>query len=194
MDDTHKDGATPLDPDEIEGLVPTHITTHEELNRLEQQNIVEATQWLESARIADVLGLGFLRKLHRQMFGKVWKWAGQFRTSNKNIGVSKEEVAVELQKLFGDTRAQIEHKAYPADEIAWRFHHRLVWIHPFVNGNGRHARLLTDILLERLLNRPRFSWGSEDLMSEGGARNRYLQALRAADKGDYTLLGEFVRS
>ena len=194
MDDTHTDGATPLGPDEKEGLIPSHITTREELNRFEQQNLAEAMQWLETGRVGEILSEGFVRKLHQHMFGKVWKWAGKARTSDKNIGVPKEQVATELHNLLEDTKAQIKHGAYPPDEIAWRFHHRLVWIHPFPNGNGRHARLMTDILLEKLLGRPRFTWGSADLISEGGARNRYLQALRAADKGDCSLLASFVRS
>lgn len=187
------DGATPLDPDESEGLIPTHVTTREELNRLEQENIVEAMQWLDTARLKDVLNEAFIRRLHQRMFGRVWKWAGQFRTSDKNLGIAKEHIGVELHKLCEDTKAQIAHASYPPDEIACRFHQRLVWIHPFPNGNGRHARLLTDLLLEKVLGRPRFSWGGMSGIPEGDIRADYLAALRAADKGDYGKLTEFVR-
>lgn len=187
------DGATPLDPDESEGLIPTHVTTREQLNRLEQENIVEAMQWLKSARPKEILDETFIRKLHQRMFGRVWKWAGQFRTSDKNIGIAKERIGVELRNLCADTKAQIEHASYPPDEIACRFHHRLVWIHPFPNGNGRHARLITDLLLEKILRQPPFTWGGMSGIPEGDVRAAYLDALRAADKGDFRRLTEFIR-
>ena len=193
MNETRATGATPLDPDEAEGLIPTHVTTREELNRLEQENIVEAMQWLNRSRPRSILDEAFIRKLHRQMFGQVWKWAGKFRASDKNIGVPKTHIGVELHKLCEDTKVQIEHKSYPPDEIACRFHHRLVWIHPFPNGNGRHARLLTDLLLEKVLHRPPFAWGGMSGVPEGEVRAAYLDALRAADRGDYGKLAGFVR-
>jgi Fic-DOC domain mobile mystery protein B len=193
VSETQTVGATPLDTDESEGLIPTHITTREELNRLEQENIVEAIQWLKTARIKQVLDETFIRKLHLRMFGRVWKWAGQFRASNKNIGVPKESIGVELHNLCEDTRVQIAQASYPPDEIAWRFHHRLVLIHPFPNGNGRHARLVTDLLLEKILHRPAFTWGGIRGLPEGEIRTAYLDALRAADGGDYSKLAEFVR-
>jgi len=193
MRTTPTDGATPLDPDESEGLVPTHVTTREELNRLEQENIVDAMQWLETARPKDILSEVFLRKLHQRMFGRVWEWAGRFRASDKNIGVPRERIGVELRNLCEDTKAQIEHASYPADEIACRFHHRLVWIHPFPNGNGRHARLITDLLLKKVLQRPPFTWGGMHGTPEGDIRAAYLDALRAADRGDFNRLAEFVR-
>ena len=193
MSATPTDGATPLDRDESEGLIPTHVTMREQLNRLEQENIVEAMQWLKSARPREILDETFIRKLHQRMFGRVWKWAGQFRTSDKNIGIAKERIGVELRNLCADTKAQIEHASYPPDEIACRFHHRLVWIHPFPNGNGRHARLITDLLLEKVLRRPPFTWGGMSGIPEGDVRAAYLDALRAADKGDFRRLTEFIR-
>ncbi len=193
MPATPTDGATPLDPGESEGLILTHVTTREELNRLEQENIVEAMHWLEAARPKDILDEAFIRTLHRRMFGRVWKWAGKFRDSDKNIGIAKERIGVALRDLCEDTKAQIAHATYTPDEIASRFHHRLVWIHPFPNGNGRHARLLTDLLLEKVLRRPRFSWGGMSGIPEGNIRADYLAALRAADKGDYGKLAEFAR-
>jgi Fic-DOC domain mobile mystery protein B len=193
MSATPTDGATPLDRDESEGLIPTHVTMREQLNRLEQENIVEAMQWLRSARPREILDETFIRKLHQRMFGRVWKWAGQFRTSDKNIGIAKERIGVELRNLCADTKAQIEHASYPPDEIACRFHHRLVWIHPFPNGNGRHARLITDLLLEKILRQPPFTWGGMSGIPEGDVRAAYLDALRAADKGDFRRLTEFIR-
>jgi len=194
VSETRTAGATPLDPDEAEGLIPTHISTREELNRLEQENIVAAMQWLNTSRPASILDEAFIRNLHRRMFGRVWKWAGRFRDSDKNIGVPREHVDVELRKLCEDTKVQIEHQSYAPDEIAYRFHHRLVSIHPFPNGNGRHARLLTDLLLEKLLHRPPFTWGGMRGVPEGEVRAAYLDALRAADRGDYGRLAGFVRS
>jgi len=150
--------------------------------------------WARGGDREGVLTEDFLRQLHKRMFGNVWKWAGQYRTSNKNIGVFSELIGTELHKLIDDIRFWIENETFPPDEIAARFHHRLVAIHPFVNGNGRHARLMTDLLLEKQLGRPRFSWGEATLEEEGRARSRYIAALRSADQGDYSLLMQFVRS
>lgn len=193
MSETRTAGATPLDPDEAEGLIPTHVSTREELNRLEQENIVAALQWLGTSRPGSILDEAFMCNLHRRMFGRVWKWAGRFRDSDKNIGIAREDIGVELHKLCEDTKAQIEHQSYAPDEIAYRFHHRLVSIHPFPNGNGRHARLFTDLLLEKLLHRPPFTWGGMRGVPEGEVRAAYLDALRAADGGDYGKLAGFVR-
>ena len=141
--------ATPLDPNELEGLIPDYITTPSELNQLESDNILDAASWAFHKQPADFLNVTFTRDLHRRMFNRVWKWAGKPRTSNKNIGVFKEKIVSALAILFGDTQDWLDHKTYPADEIAARFHHRLAGIHVFVNGNGRHARLMTEILLTR---------------------------------------------
>ena len=193
MNETRTTGTTPLDPDEAEGLIPTHVTTREDLNRLEQENIVEAMQWLSTSRPKAILDEAFIRKLHRQMFGRVWKWAGKFRNSDKNIGIDSEKIGVELHELLENTKAQIEYKSYPPDEIAYRFHHRLVAIHPFPNGNGRHARLMTEVV--QIVNgESPFTWGSSDLYgSESKARKSYLDALREADNGSYKSLIRFVR-
>jgi Fic-DOC domain mobile mystery protein B len=194
MDFEYPEGATPLDADEAQGLRLTHITTLKELDIWEQRNIDQAVTWAFSGREKDILSELFIRKLHKQMFGDVWRWAGTFRTSNKNIGVMREEISIELRHLCEDTQYWIKHHTFEPDEIAARFHHRLVAIHPFANGNGRHARLITDLLLEKQLNSARFSWGGEILNDSGECRERYIAALRAADRDDYTLLSEFVRS
>jgi Fic-DOC domain mobile mystery protein B len=128
------------------------------------------------------------------MFGNVWKWAGQFRKSDKNIGGPQWRVSTDLKNLCEDARFWTDLRKEPPDEIAVRYHHRLVLIHPFLNGNGRHARLMTDLLLENILDHPRFTWGSTDLSKDGGPRERYIAALHAADELNYQLLLEFVRS
>lgn len=188
------DGATPLDPNEIEGLRLGHIATRAELDRWEQDNITEGEAWAFARKQKDLLSDGFIRRLHKRMFGTVWRWAGQFRKSDKNIGGPWWKIPTELQKLCEDVAVWIESGSYPPDEIAARFHHRLVAIHLFPNGNGRHARTMTDLLLVQRLGRPRFSWGSGNLVDAGECRRRYIDALRAADRYDYQPLMDFVRT
>lgn len=194
MEFTYPEGATPLDPNEVEGLIPTHITKREELDRWEQDNINEALGWVEEKKPKDILNERFMKLLHKKMFCHVWKWAGSFRRSDKNIGVSWYMIPMELKKLCDDTEYWIDHQSFPEDEIAARFHHRLVLIHLFPNGNGRHARLMTDMLLEHVLSQSAFTWGKADLIQTGEDRKSYIEALRSADKGDYGRLLEFVRS
>lgn len=194
MDHTrHHSGATPLDPDELEGLKVKHITTREELNRFEQDNINEALSWLSARRKTDILTEKFVKILHQKMFGKVWRWAGTFRRSGKNVGVDWQQISVCLHTLLEDTRYWIEKKTYPPDEIAVRFHHKLVWIHLFPNGNGRHARLMTDILLTDVLGRKPFNWTIKGMDDDDRVRDAYLRALRKADHNDYTMLLNFAR-
>ena len=192
MDDRPPDGATPIDPDESDALIPAHIATHAELNAWEQANIVAAEQWAFARRHGDCLRMEFVFELHRQMFADTWRWAGKARTTGKNVGVPASEIRPELAKLIADAHLWIDASAYSPDEIAARFHHRLVQIHAFPNGNGRHARLLTDLLLSQL-GRPRFSWGRETLDSAGSARERYLAALKDADRGSLKALMAFAR-
>lgn len=186
-------GATPLSQDEVDGLVPEHITTQAELNAWEQQNILDGRQRLAVHRPRELLGDETIRMVHRRMFDETWRWAGQYRTSGKNIGVDWARIPEEVRRLCEDVRYQREHQAYSQDELAARFHHRLVSIHPFANGNGRHARLMADLLLESL-GANAFTWGRGDLNKEGQTRERYLQALKAADRHDYRSLLGFVRS
>jgi Fic-DOC domain mobile mystery protein B len=187
-------GATPLEPDEAQGLIPGHIRTKGELDEWEQANVLEGSTWALRARPRDLLTERFVRELHRRMFGNTWKWAGSFRITDKNIGVDpSSQVTIKLRDLLGDARYWLANKTYPMDEIGARFHHRLVAIHPFPNGNGRHARLMTDTLL-RHNGADAFTWGGANLKAAGDARDRYLAALRAADGGDYAPLLAFVRS
>ena len=127
------------------------------------------------------------------MFGNAWKWAGKFRTSEKNIGVPHWEVAVKVRGLCEDEKIWIESRKESPDEIVARFHHRLVFIHPFANGNSRHARLAADLLITNVFGLSRFSWGQNDLITSGKSRSQYLEALRAADGRDYFPLIQFVR-
>ena len=193
LSDAHAPGATPLDPDEARGLIPGHIRTQAELNQWEQANVLEGSTWALRSRERDFLSEAFVRELHRRMFGNTWRWAGTFRTTGKNIGVDSTQIVVKLRDLLHDARYWLEHRTYEVDEIAARFHHRLVAIHPFSNGNGRHARLMTDVLLKRR-GAAAFAWGGANLETAGDARDRYLAALRAADAGDYAQLLAFVRS
>ena len=186
--------ATPIDEDEKEDLLIEHITTREELNEWEQRNITDAYIWLDGTRRKDFLSEAFIRTLHEKMFGKVWAWAGKYRQSDKNIGVEWAQIPIYFRKLLNDVEYWIEHDTYPPDEIAARFHHRLVQIHLFPNGNGRHARVMTDILLEKVLDRKPFTWGLGNLIGDSLVRTRYIEALRSADNHDYQLLFEFVRS
>jgi Fic-DOC domain mobile mystery protein B len=186
------DDATPLTPEEREGLIPSHVTFRRELNELEQQNIIEADIWAFS-RKRNPIAEAFVRSLHRRMFGKVWRWAGTYRTSNKNIGVDRWQVQARLAEVLEQTRYWVDHETYPPEEIAVRFHHALVFIHPFANGNGRWSRLMADQLAVRL-GQGRFTWGRSDLRAPDQVRHAYIEALKAADNHDFTLLLAFARS
>lgn len=189
-------GQTPLDEDERDGLLITTIASRGELDEFEQQNIEQAIQWtLGRTFKSDVIfSQEFICAIHKRMYGTVWKWAGQFRKTNKNLGVDKWQISTDLKHLLDDAMYWYENKIYPPDEIALRFKHRIVSIHCFPNGNGRHSRLIADIIIEKLFNEPVFSWGSGNLSDESNARKTYLQAIKSADKGDYNMLLDFARS
>jgi Fic-DOC domain mobile mystery protein B len=186
------DQATPLTPQERHELKPAHIAYRRELNEAEQENIARAQDWA-LGRKRDLLSEKFIRELHRRMLGDVWKWAGKFRVSERNLGIPFYEIPVALRQLLDDTKAWIEYKTYPPDQIAMRFHHQLVQIHLFPNGNGRHARLMADLLAMRL-GREQFSWGRESLRDPGAVRQRYIAALQDAGNHDIGPLLAFARS
>ena len=191
----YPEGATPLDPDEMDGLKFSHIDTRGELDQLEQENIQQGYRWLSSQRkFKDFLSEAFLLELHRRLFGDVWAWAGSFRKTGKNIGVDPYQIGVELRNLLDDARYWVEQGTYPRDGFAARFHHRLVKIHPFPNGNGRHARIMTDVVLENVMGEQAVDWGAVTLGKEGEHRQSYLRALRAADANDYSLMIDFITS
>jgi Fic-DOC domain mobile mystery protein B len=162
-----------------------------ELNELEQQNILEANRWAFSRR-RDVLDEIFLRRLHQRMFGHVWRWAGKYRSSERNLGVEPYRIYSEVQQIIDDARYWLENKTYIPDELAVRFHHRLVFVHPFPNGNGRWSRLAADLLIVGQ-GGSRFTWGSNNLEAASDMRRLYIDALHAADNHDISPLVRFAR-
>jgi Fic-DOC domain mobile mystery protein B len=189
------DGKTPLSADERAGLLPS-LATREELNQWERSNILEAYAWAfapSNFARQDPVTEAYVRGLHRRMFDQTWTWAGHYRSTEKNIGIPHHQIRDSLAGLLGDVRYWLEQSTYPPDEIAIRFHHRLVSIHPFANGNGRHARLIADVLAQRQ-GRPGFSWGSSAIARAGDYRRAYIEALRAADRNDIQLLLHFART
>jgi Fic-DOC domain mobile mystery protein B len=184
--------ATPLSPDEREGLIPSHVTLRSELNELEQQNILEADIWAFQRR-REPVDEPFGRNLHRRMFRNVWRWAGTYRTSGKNLGVDAQLILPRLYEALEQVSYWIENKTFPPDEIAVRFHHALVVVHPFPNGNGRWSRLMADILAVKLGQR-RFTWGGGASGAHDETRSAYIAALKAADNHDFAPLLTFARS
>lgn len=191
------EAATPLTPDEREGLILTHITTRDELNEAEGLNINEAYRWAfrRSWTSDQLLDIEFMRGLHKRMLGRVWKWAGTWtKQRNRRIGVDAHMVEIELFRVIGDVKFWIENKTYEPDEIALRLHHQLTLIHPFPNGNGRFSRLMAELLVGPL-GRRRFTWGNSVLVDDDETRRRYIASLRLADhQHEFAALMEFARS
>ncbi|HLG41533.1 MAG TPA: mobile mystery protein B [Chitinophagaceae bacterium] len=196
LDLDYIDGQTPLDEDEKEGLLIATIATRSELDEFEQQNIEQAVLWsLSRSFKADaVFTEDFIRAVHKRMYNNVWVWAGEFRKTNKNIGVDKWQIPTELRYLLDDTKFWYANNTYGPDEITIRFKHRLVSIHCFPNGNGRHSRLMADIVIEKIFKLPVYTWGTASLVRQGDARTVYLNAIKAADKGDIEPLIKFARA
>jgi Fic-DOC domain mobile mystery protein B len=186
-------GATPLTAEETRDLKLSYIASRGELNVAEQENIARGQDWATRRRRRELLSEKFVCDLHRRMLGDVWKWAGRLRSSERNLGIPHWEIPVAIKELLADTKTWITTEAYAPDEIAVRFHHRLVQIHPFPNGNGRHARLMADLLITELGGKP-FSWGRGGLRDHGELRRRYIAALQAADHHDIQPLLTFSRS
>ena len=183
-------GQTPIDDDEKQALIPS-LNTLEDLNVWEHENIIEARKWALNSRILnryDVFGVEFLLKLHEKMFGKVWKWAGQLRTSGKNIGCDPYQIRTELKNLCDDAKYWFEHQTYSSEQIALVFHHRLVKIHLFPNGNGRHARLVSDCIVKKFAPERKINWQGKNFSSAEELRKNYILALRKADNGSYSEL------
>ncbi len=185
--------ATPLEPEEHEGLLQTWITYRRDLNEAEQTNIAAGTVWARHVRRHDLLAEKFLRQLHKRLFGDIWARAGEFRRTERNIGIEPVRIPFELKTASDDARYWIEHETFPPDEIAVRLHHRLVAIHPFPHGNGRTTRLMGDLVAARLGHEP-FTWGRRNLTDVSETRAGYFAALRAADSYDIGPLLEFARS
>ena len=190
------EGQTPLDDDEKEGLRIPSITTREELDEFEQLNIEKAIQWTFGKKISveQLFSEKFIKELHKRMYGEVWKWAGTFRTSEKNLGIKNYLIAIELKQLLDDAIFWKENNTYSPSELAIRFKHRLVSIHCFANGNGRHSRLMADLIMEKLYDSNFFSWGSSNLVKANETRSNYKQAVRKADNNDIEPLISFAKS
>lgn len=192
----HAPGATPIEAEDLEDLIPDTVTTQGDLNEWEARNIADARAWLSRQRKwPDPLDYGFCLELHRHMFNNTWKWAGTLRQRETIVGVDPRQIPLLLPQALANANYQLSHatSASDMDQAAARLHHRVVQIHPFRNGNGRHARLLTDRVL-RVHGASPFTWGRANLISAGPVRDTYIAALRAADGGDVAPLYAFVRS
>lgn len=196
LDLEYTNGQTPLEEDEKDGLLIPTITTRADLDEYEHLNIEEAMLWVTSKTLKTetIFTEKFIRNLHKRMYGNVWKWAGDFRKTNKNLGVDKWQISTELKNLCDDALYWVQQKTYTPDEIAIRFKHRIVSIHCFPNGNGRHSRLMADIIIEKIFKLPPFTWGAGDLAHQGDIRSNYIQAVKEADQGNLAPLISFARS
>lgn len=193
LNDVTSSGQTPMDDDDLEDLIPSHVVTRADLDEAELRNLVRANDWLRQQQFSthQVLDDLWLRRLHKRMFGDVWRWAGEYRPRQTNIGVSPGAIGPSTRALVLDTNAWINADSLTPAQVAVRFHHGLVLIHPFRNGNGRHARLAADVLL-RAMGGSALSWGALGSSDTNDLRDRYLAALRCADNGDFAELEEFA--
>jgi len=187
---------TPLDDDEVNGLIIPSIRFRSQLNEQEQLNIEEALQWVDQARLRQdrIMTESFLKDLHRRMFGNVWKWAGEFRIANKNLGIDAYRVQTELRALVEDANFWRKHQTYQPDELAIRFKHRLVVIQCFPNGNGRHGRLMADTIVTKISKFQPFTWGAKSILNEAERRIQYIKTVKVADLNDFQPLIAFARS
>ncbi len=192
----YQDGQTPLNEEEKEGLKIKSITTQKELDEFEQLNIEKAVEWTIHSNLKSekILTEKFIRNLHKKMYSDVWKWAGEFRKTHKNIGTKWTKIGVELKSLIDDTKYWIKNKTYSPEEIAIRFKHRIASIHCFPNGNGRHSRMMADIIIESIFRQNIFSWHKSNMIKANETRKNYIKALKSADNGDITPLIEFAQN
>ena len=188
-------GQTKLSNEELEGLKIKSIANRAELDEFEQLNIEKAIEWTLSLKIKpeQLFTEKFILNIHKKMYSDVWKWAGSFRKSEKNIGIKSYSISIELKKLLDDALYWFENKTYYNEEIAIRFKHRIVSIHCFPNGNGRHSRLIADLIMTKLFNKPYFTWGNSNLVKASEVRAMYIKALQAADKQNYLPLISFAK-
>lgn len=195
LDLQYKNGQTPLDEEEKEGLKIKSITTQGELDEFEQLNIEKAVEWTihNNLKPERILTEKFVKDLHKKMYGDVWKWAGEFRKSDKNLGIKWTQIGIELKTLIDDAKYWIENNTYTPEEIAIRFKHRIVAIHCFPNGNGRHSRMMADIIMESIFGGKNFSWHQSNMVKADDTRKEYIAALRKADNGDINPLIEFAK-
>ncbi len=192
----YTDGQTPLDEDEKEVLKIKAITTQKELDEFEQLNIEKAIEWTIHANLnlEKILSEKFIKNLHKKMYGDVWKWAGEFRKSDKNIGIKWTQIGIELKNLIDGAKYWIENKTYSPEEISIRFKHRIVAIHCFPNGNGRHSRMLADIIMESIFGEKIFTWHQSNMVKADETRKLYISTLKEADNGNIKPLIEFAQN
>jgi len=190
-------GATPLEDDELEGLLQSWVTTRSDLNEVEADNILDAdAKWRARKNKLDrLLDDKTVRDVHKDMFGHVWSWAGTYRLTEKTIGIDPVRIAVSVRDLVDDAKYWFApDSVIGLDQAAIKFHHKLVLIHPFANGNGRHSRFMTDLVVQAAGGAP-FTWGGNaNLGNASETRATYIKALRAADLGLYDDLAAFVRA
>lgn len=189
-------GQTPLDEDEKLGLKINSITTQGELDEFEQLNIEKAVEWTIHTNLKPerILTEKFIRDMHKRMYSDVWKWAGEFRRTNKNIGIEWSQIGIELKMLIDDTKYWIENNTYEPEEIAIRFKHRIVAIHCFPNGNGRHSRMMADIIMAYVFGAEVFFWHESNMVKANNTRKEYITALREADDGNIDPLIKFAKN
>lgn len=194
LDLNYTKGQTPLNEDEKEGLLIKTISTMQELDEFEQLNIEKAIEWTirTNFKTEKILTEEFIKRVHLKMFGETWKWAGEFRKSEKNIGISWIIIGIELRNLLDDTKFWIKNKTYSEQEIAIRFKHRIVKIHCFPNGNGRHSRIMADIIMENIFKKETFSWGFKNRLQADEMRKNYIKALKEADNHNINSLIDFA--
>ncbi len=192
----YSDGQTPLDEEEKEGLKIRSVTTQQELDEFEQLNIEKAIEWTihNNLKPEKILTEKFIKDSHKKMFGDVWQWGGEFRKSDKNLGIHWPQISIELKKLLDDTQFWIENNTYSPEEISIRFKHRLVAIHCFPNGNGRHSRLMADIIMESVFGQDSFSWHRSNMVKADETRKKYISTLKEADNGNIKPLIEFAKT
>ncbi|MEL7124333.1 MAG: mobile mystery protein B [Bacteroidota bacterium] len=192
----YDEGQTPLDEEEKEGLKIKSITTQGELDEFEQLNIEKAVEWTirSNLKLEKILTEKFVKDFHKRMYGDVWKWAGEFRKSEKNLGIKWTQIGIELKNLLDDTKYWIENNTYSPAEIAIRFKHRIVSIHCFPNGNGRHSRMMADIIMESIFDKEIFTWHQSNMVRTDEIRKAYINSLKAADNGNINPLIEFAES
>ena len=192
----YKDGQTPLEEEEKDGIKIKSITTQRELDEFEQLNIEKAVEWtiLTNLKPENILTEKFIKDLHKKMYGDIWKWAGEFRRTEKNIGIPWTKIGLELKNLLDDTKYWLENKTFSAEEIAIRFKHRIVSIHCFPNGNGRHSRMMADIIMESIFGNEIFPWHQSNMVKANEIRKEYINALKEADHGNVEPLIEFAKN
>jgi Fic-DOC domain mobile mystery protein B len=196
LDLKYNEGQTPLNEEEMEGLLIKTITTHGELDEFEQMNIEKAIEWTltKKFKMKGIISEDFVKELHKRMFGDVWEWAGRFRMSEKNLGIKYHLIGTSLKQLNDDCMFWINNGTYGEEEIAIRYKHQIVNIHCFANGNGRHSRLMADVIIHHVFKKDVFTWSGSNLVKTGEERTSYLKAIREADKANIQPLINFAKS